>query len=89
VQLPRDAWMQASAGAPGDPDPLSAREGDLLFFSDRADRHVTHVAISLGERAIVHLALGRGGFGIERLDDASDGYVAGLMQRFVGARRVL
>lgn len=89
VQLPRDAWMQASAGEPGDPDPLAAREGDLLFFSDRADGHVTHVAISLGERSIVHLALGRGGFGIERLDDTSDGYVATLVERFAGARRVL
>ena len=29
--------------------PLEAREGDLLFFSDRADRHITHVAIALGE----------------------------------------
>ena len=67
VQLPRDAWQQASSGVPGDPDPLSAREGDLLFFSDGADRHITHVAISLGEGAIVHQALGRGGFGIERL----------------------
>ena len=72
VQLPRDAWQQASAGVPGDGDPLAAREGDLLFFSDRVDRHITHVAISLGHCAIVHLALGRGGFGIERLDDGSD-----------------
>ncbi|HEU4721923.1 MAG TPA: SH3 domain-containing C40 family peptidase [Gemmatimonadaceae bacterium] len=89
VQLPRDAWMQASAGVPGDPDPLAAREGDLLFFSDRADRHITHVAISLGNCAIVHLALGRGGFGIERLDDAEDEYVRTLVERFACARRVL
>ncbi len=89
VQLPRDAWQQASAGAPGDADPFAALEGDLLFFSDRDDGHVTHVAISLGEGAIVHQALGRGGFGIERLDDSADPYVAGLVERFVGARRVL
>ncbi|HVF08534.1 MAG TPA: NlpC/P60 family protein, partial [Actinomycetota bacterium] len=89
VQLPRDAWMQASAGVPGDPNPLAAREGDLLFFSDRADRHITHVAISLGHRAIVHLALGRGGFGVERLDDRSDEYVRTLVERFAWARRVL
>ena len=89
VQLPRDAWQQASAGAPGDADPFAAIEGDLLFFSDRDDGHITHVAISLGEGAIVHQALGRGGFGIERLDDSADPYVAGLVGRFAGARRVL
>jgi hypothetical protein len=89
VQLPRDAWQQASAGAPGDDDLLAAREGDLLFFSDRTDRHITHVAISLGNGAIVHLALGRGGFGIERLDDSSDEYVVKLVERFSCARRVL
>jgi len=89
VQLPRDAWQQASAGEPGDPNPFAAREGDLLFFSDRADRHITHVAISLGHCTIVHLALGRGGFGVERLDDASDPYVATLVERFACARRVL
>jgi gamma-D-glutamyl-L-lysine dipeptidyl-peptidase len=89
VQLPRDAWQQASAGVPGEDDPLAAREGDLLFFSDREDGHITHVAISLGGRAIVHLALGRGGFGVERLDDLEDPYVASLVQRFAWARRVI
>jgi hypothetical protein len=89
IQLPRDAWQQASAGVPADSDPRAAREGDLLFFSDRTDGHITHVAIALGEGAIVHLALGRGGFGIERLDDTSDPYVATLLERFAWARRVL
>lgn len=89
VQLPRDAWQQASAGIPVEGGPLDAREGDLLFFSDRADRHITHVAISLGHSSIVHLALGRGGFGIERLDNESDAYVETLMERFAGVRRVL
>ena len=89
VQLPRDAWQQASAGVPGDGDLFEAREGDLLFFSDREDGHITHVAISLGDRAIVHLALGRGGFGVEKLDEASDPYVRTLVERFAWARRVL
>ena len=89
VALPRDAWQQASAGIPVESGPLEAREGDLLFFSDRADRHITHVAISLGGGGIVHLALGRGGFGVERLDDASDPYVTTLLERFACARRVL
>jgi cell wall-associated NlpC family hydrolase len=89
VQLPRDAWQQASAGVPADADPLAAREGDLLFFSDRVDQHITHVALALGARSIVHLALGRGGYGIEDLDDTSDRYVGTLLERFACARRVI
>jgi hypothetical protein len=89
VHLPRDAWQQASQGVPGEANPLDAREGDLLFFSDRPDRHITHVAISLGGGGIVHLALGRGGFGIENLLDDSDRYVRTLLERFAVARRVL
>jgi cell wall-associated NlpC family hydrolase len=87
--LPRDAWQQASQGEPGESNPLDAREGDLLFFSDRTDRHVTHVAIALGGGGIVHLALGRGGFAVEDLAAMDDPYVRGLVERFVGARRVL
>ena len=41
--------------------------GDLLFFSDRDDRRITHVGISLGDESMVHLALGRGGYAVERL----------------------
>jgi hypothetical protein len=89
VALPRDAWQQASAGLPVESGPLDAREGDLLFFSDRADRHITHVAIALGGGSIIHLALGRGGFGVERLDDTTDAYVGTLVERFACARRVL
>jgi cell wall-associated NlpC family hydrolase len=89
VQLPRDAWMQASAGVPGDADLFAAQEGDLLFSSDRADGHITHVAISLGHCSLVHLALGRGGFGVERLEDRADPYVETLISRFAWARRVV
>jgi hypothetical protein len=89
VPLPRDAWQQASAGVPVDVDPLTAREGDLLFFSDRVDLHITHVAIALGGASLVHLALGRGGYGIEHLDDTADPYVRTLLERFAGARRVI
>jgi gamma-D-glutamyl-L-lysine dipeptidyl-peptidase len=89
VPLPRDAWQQAHAGDDAGRDMLSARIGDLLFFSDRADGHVTHVAISLGGRRLVHLALGRGGFGVERLDDLRDPYVRKLHERFLFIRRVL
>jgi hypothetical protein len=89
IQLHRDAWQQAEQGEAGESDPLRACAGDLLFFSDRLDRHVTHVAIALGNCGLVHLALGRGGYAVERLDDARDPYVAKLLERFVSARRIL
>ena len=89
VQLPRDAWQQAHTGEDGGRDMLGARVGDLLFFSDRVDAHITHVAIGLGGRRLVHLALGRGGFAVERLDDTRDPYVRKLHDRFLFIRRVL
>ena len=89
VQLRRDAWQQAEQGTAGESDIMQSRTGDLLFFSDRVDGHITHVAIALGERRLVHLALGRGGYAIERLDDERDAYVAKLHERFVRGRRVL
>ena len=89
VQLRRDAWQQAQQGEPGAPALLDAQTGDLLFFSDRVDGHITHVAIALGERRLVHLALGRGGYAVERLDEPADAYVSKLRDRFVHARRVL
>lgn len=88
VPLPRDAWQQSEAGV--DAGPIDALEAaDLAFFSDREDKYITHVAISLGSRRLVHLALGRGGFAVEKLDDARDAYVAKLKERFLRARRVL
>jgi hypothetical protein len=89
IQLRRDAWQQAQQGAPGDADLRDARAADLLFFSDRVDQHITHVAISLGGSSLVHLALGRGGYAVERLDDARDPYVRKLFERFVTSRRIL
>ena len=89
IQLRRDAWQQAEQGVPGERDVIEAKAGDLLFFSDRVDRHITHVAIALGGRALVHLALGRGGYAVERLDDTSDPYVRKLLDRFITARRIL
>lgn len=89
TQLHRDAWQQALQGAQVDGTLMDARIGDLLFFSDRIDQHITHVAISLGDGRLVHLALGRGGYAIEQLDDDADPYVQKLHERFVTARRVL
>jgi hypothetical protein len=43
----------------------------------------------MGGSSIVHLALGRGGYAIDRLDDDRDPYVRSLRERFAFARRVL
>lgn len=88
-QLPRDAWQQAELGVDAGRDVGELKAADLLFFSDREDKRVTHVGISLGDRRMVHLALGRGGYAIERLDDREDPYVDRLRARFLFARRVL
>jgi gamma-D-glutamyl-L-lysine dipeptidyl-peptidase len=87
LQLPRDAWQQARIGRETGRDLLAACPGDLLFFSDRPDGHITHVALALGDSRIVHLALGRGGYAVERLGDG-DGYVAKLRSRFALGRTV-
>ena len=89
LQLPRDAWQQAEEGVDAGPDVGELAPADLLFFSDRPDQRVTHVGIALGDRRMVHLALARGGYAIERLDDRRDPYVDRLRERFLFARRVL
>lgn len=89
VRLPRDAWQQAETGEDAGRDVGELLPGDLLFFSDRDDRRVTHVGIAFGKRQMVHLALGRGGYAIERLSDRRDPYVDRLRERFLFARRVV
>ena len=82
------AWQQAEAGDDAGTRAASWQPADLLFFSDRPDKRITHVGISLGDLRMVHLALGRGGYAVERLDATDDAYVAALMARFVLARRI-
>jgi hypothetical protein len=89
LQLPRDAWQQAQLGKDAGRDVGELRAADLLFFSDRLDERVTHVGIALGDRRMVHLALGRGGYAIERLNDRADPFVAKLRSSFLFARRLL
>ena len=90
-QLPRDASQQAQAGEDAGTDATGAalEGGDLLFFSDRDDKRVTHVGIATGDKRMVHLGLGRGGYSVERLTDRKDAYVALLRKRFLFARRVV
>ena len=89
VQLPRDAWQQAERGSDAGRDVGELQPADLLFFSDRDDRKVTHVGIALGDRRMLHLALARGGYAIEQLDDRSDPYVDRLRERFLFAKRMV
>ncbi|HUR92746.1 MAG TPA: SH3 domain-containing C40 family peptidase [Gemmatimonadaceae bacterium] len=88
VALPRDAWQQGGAGAELEGGVDTLQPGDLLFFSERDDRRMTHVAISAGGAEIVHLAVARGGFAVESLD-SSEPVSAALKSRFLFGRRVL
>jgi hypothetical protein len=89
IPLPRDAGDQGRCGidVPATADALLP--GDLVFFSDRDDGKITHVAIAMGHARIVHLALGRGGYAIEALGGESDAYAVALRTRVRFARRVL
>ena len=89
VSLPRDAWMQAQVGRDAGRDVASLEPADLLFFSDRPDDRITHVAISAGGGRVVHQALGRGGWAVDDMRDEGDPYCRKLAQRFRFARRVL
>lgn len=89
VQLPRDAWQQAEVGRDAGRVFGALAPADLLFFSERTDRRITHVGISAGGPRMVHLALGRGGYALDRLDAADDPYVTALVSRFVVAKRVV
>ena len=86
--LPRDAWQQAAGGDDAGTDLRSATAGDLLFFSDREDGRITHVGIAMGDGTMVHSALGRGGFALERVSDRDDLYVERLLSRFRHMRRL-
>jgi hypothetical protein len=87
--LPRDARQQAELGTVLGLDPAAWMPGDLLFFSDRTDGRITHVALVAPERTLMHVAIGRGGFAVEHIDDATDRYTVALMGRLREARRLL
>lgn len=88
VRLLRDAWQQATQGVHVEGGLESIAPGDLLFFSDREDSHITHVALTVAHNRAVHLAIGRGGHCIESFD-RPDEYVSGLLANFKFARRIL
>ena len=89
IALPRDAWQQALVGTAQSTEAGAQHAAaDLLYFSDRDDRRITHVGIALGDGRMVHSALRRGGISIEQMDTADD-YVARLRVQCVGVKRVL
>lgn len=86
VPLPRDAWQQALVGV--EVSAAEVQAADLVFFSDREDRRITHVGMALDEKRMVHSALARGGVAVEVLADG-DAYLARLRAQVVAVRRVL
>ena len=89
VALPRDARQQAELGTALALDPAAWQPGDLLFFSDRTDGRITHVALVAPARTLLHVAIGRGGFAVEHIHGGTDPYTKALMGRLREARRVL
>lgn len=88
IQLPRDAWQQGEQGLLIEAEsPAAFQPGDLLFFSDRADGHITHVAIAVNGSVVMHNSLANGGFGINDLQ-ASDQVSSNLRSTFRFARRI-
>jgi hypothetical protein len=87
--VPRDADQQFRAGTPVEGEP---RPGDLLFFSgaaDGGDRYaaITHVAIALGEGALIHANGTVWGVSINHIDSGHPQTLTWLRERLVGTRR--
>jgi hypothetical protein len=67
IEIPRDADMQAAAVRRVEP-PFEI--GDLLFFGEGdAERHVTHVGMSLGNWKIIHSSRGQNGVYIDDVQE--------------------
>ena len=95
VKLPRDAWQQASTGIalstaslPWNNTLAEFHAGDVLFFSDREDRRITHVGLAMFNNQFIHSGIRRGGVRIEQMD-SDEAYVQQLRSNFVCARRLL
>jgi cell wall-associated NlpC family hydrolase len=76
IEIPRDADMQHAAAKPVEP-PFEV--GDLFFFTDNSDRHITHVGMSLGGWKMIHSSRFHNGVYLDdaRTDEAhKDGFVS-------------
>ncbi|HEY8166468.1 MAG TPA: NlpC/P60 family protein [Gemmatimonadaceae bacterium] len=87
IRLQRDASQQATQGIAVDGGIDGTEAGDLLFFSEREEGSITHVALSMGGSRVVHAAIGRGGHCLEDLNRPDD-YGRALISRFRFARRI-
>ena len=89
IALPRDSDLQAQVGELIEPGPRyqNIKPGDLLFFSENAER-ISHVAISLGEAQIIHSALTNGQVAMNDLNGSLE-FEEKLRSIFSHARRVL
>jgi len=86
VQFPRDAYQQVEVGSKVDDDYSTWEVGDLIFFSERADK-ITHVAISLGGGDFIHAS---GFVKINSLNPAhSELYIEKYAKIFTRTMRVL
>jgi cell wall-associated NlpC family hydrolase len=89
IALPRDSDLQARVGSQVDVGEnfSGLMAGDLLFFSENADR-ITHVAISMGGGAMIHSSLTNGGVELNDLRGNRE-FEAKLRSIYSHAQRVL
>ncbi len=84
VALRRDAWQQAEDTVLVSDDVTAPHApGDLLFFSDRDDKRITHVGIATGNGGMIHSSLARGG------TCAEGELTARLKEQGIGIRRAV
>ena len=84
VPLRRDAWQQAEDTVLVSDDVTAAHlPGDLLFFSDRDDKRITHVGIGTGSGGMIHSSLARGGI------YAEEALSAKMREQGIGIRRAI
>ncbi|HNZ65130.1 MAG TPA: NlpC/P60 family protein [Smithella sp.] len=81
LNLPRNSRKQYAAGDAVDKDEL--QKGDLVFFTDRGNHHVSHVGIYIGDDKFIHAS----SQGKEiRIDHLSSDY---FTHQYIGARSYL
>lgn len=88
ISIPRDSDQQFQAGIPVDGEP---QPGDLLFFGEHPNgenhRLITHVAISLGGKEMIHANGTAWGISYNSLNEEHPLYREWLHHNLVGMRR--
>jgi cell wall-associated NlpC family hydrolase len=83
--LPRTSGEMASLGKRLRPEWSALQPGDLVMFAEPGER-ISHVAIYVGKRRIIHVSSSGGGVRYDALDTKRGKWFA---RRLVAARRVL